>query len=106
MSRDHSMGPPGCDDDVAGLFMKLGDGKGRPEYRDFPEAALPQPTAAARPAKAAADVLVPQEAGMPPAPAAGAAVAADTPLSQLFRRLAETGGAIADDSPLIRLRGQ
>ena len=100
-SRQPAAAPP-CDDDVAGLFMKLGDGKGRPEYREFPEARLP--AAATRPAAPAAveAVVAAQPAPAPDLPAAQA----DTPLSQLFRRLAEAGGTIPDDSPLIRLRRQ
>jgi len=93
MSSNRPAAAPQCDDDVAGLFMKLGDGKGRPEYREFPEARLP--AAATRPAAPAA-------VAAPDLPAAQA----DTPLSQLFRRLAEAGGTIPDDSPLIRLRRQ
>ena len=102
MSSRQPAAPPPCDDDVAGLFMKLGDGKGRPEYREFPEAALPAATT--RPAAPAAMEAV---AGAQPAPAAEPpATQADTPLSQLFRRLADAGGTIPDDSPLVRLRGQ
>lgn len=97
--------PLECDDDVAGLFMKLGDGKGRPEYRDFSEVALPQPVVAARPAATMDVPEVRHPHGPVPAPTT-TALPPDTPLSQLFRRLAETGGAVPDDSPLIRLRRQ
>lgn len=105
MSRNQPTAPPQCDDDVAGLFMKLGDGKGRPEYREFPEAALPpSATTAPRPVRTAAVETVADARHAHDAEPPAAQV--DTPLSQLFRRLAEAGGAIPDDSPLIRLRRQ
>lgn len=105
MSRNQPTAPPQCDDDVAGLFMKLGDGKGRPEYREFPEAALPPPAAVAPRAVHAATVEAVADARHAH-DAASPAAQADTPLSQLFRRLAEAGAAVPDDSPLLRLRRQ
>lgn len=107
MSKDHSTASPECDDDVAGLFMKLGDGKGRPEYRDFSEAALPRPVlATTRPPRVTVAAAQSPEPASSAMPAAMACLPSDTPLSQLFRRLAESGSAAPDDSPLMRLRKQ
>ncbi|SBV38071.1 hypothetical protein STPYR_13021 [uncultured Stenotrophomonas sp.] len=111
MSKNRLAGSPGCDDDVAALFTKLGDGKGRPGYRDFSEATLPPPIAAAarlvrKPAAVDAEPALPHEPEVSPVPAVAASAPVDTPLLQLFRRLAEVGEAIPDDSPLVRLRKQ
>lgn len=112
------------DDDVAGLFARLGvdDGTG---YRDFSarlaESPSPPPRAADETGRAAPPVAARvQEAARDLAPApvvapSRAAVVAIEPvreggggartsLERLFQRLSEGGTAAPEDSPLKRLR--
>lgn len=116
--------PSSGDDDVAGLFNRLG-ADGGVDYRDFGTRRLrtpkPAPAAAARPAPAPAPTTATATATtpaiaigagedasvVPAAPAAARALppAPRTPLQQLFDRLAGASAETGNESPLRRLRG-
>lgn len=130
MSKSRKPDTASCDDDVAGLFKRLG-ADGDAGYRDFgnqrlrpPPPPAPAPLAparsdtAARPAPVAAPAPAPVVTEAPAAPAQTPAAApramrvlrnppapARTPLQQLFDRLAGEGGTPGTESPLRRLRG-
>lgn len=111
------------DDDVAGLFRRLG-ADGDAVYRDFGAERLrpsppPAPTAPAGAPAAVRAPAPPQDPAPPPLAVAPARMAARTihavpatpaeagrtPLQQLFDRLAGEGDSPASESPLRRLRG-
>ena len=113
------------DDDVAGLFRRLG-ADGDAVYRDFGAERLrptppPAPTPPARAPAAVQAPAPPQDPAPPPVPLAVAparmaaraihavpampAAAGRTPLQQLFDRLAGEGDSPGSESPLRRLRG-
>ena len=114
------------DDDVAGLFARLGvdDGAG---YRDFSARLAESPSPPARTADATgraapsmparvqeaardlapAPVIVPPRAAVvaiEPAREGSSRGGARTSLERLFQRLSEGGAAASEDSPLKRLR--
>jgi len=114
------------DDDVAGLFNRLGGRDDTRTYQDFThsqpqvtttarlreEAPPPIPAASLTAVPSAAPVITPvntpviaaAEAAPMDVPAA-AAPAQSTPLEQLFQRLAGARSATPGHSPLSRLRG-
>lgn len=112
--------PSSGDDDVAGLFNRLG-ADGGVDYRDFGTRRLrtpkPAPAPAARPAPAPATATATattpaigageDASAVPAAPAAARALppAPRTPLQQLFDRLAGASAETGNESPLRRLRG-
>jgi hypothetical protein len=110
------------DDDVAGLFNRLGGRDDTRAYQDFShsqarvstparprdEAPPPIPAASLTPIASVAPVnapaVTPVAATVADAPAT-AAPAQRTPLEQLFERLAGTRSTSPGHSPLSRLRG-
>jgi len=110
------------DDDVAGLFNRLGGRDDTRTYQDFThsqpqvsttarlreEAPPPIPAASLTAVPSAAPVITPVIAAAEAAPMdvpAAAAPAQSTPLEQLFQRLAGARSATPGHSPLSRLRG-
>lgn len=112
------------DDDVAGLFNRLGGRDDTRAYQDFShsrarastparprdEAPPPLPAASLTPVVSAAPVsaaaIAPVQAASVETPApAPATPARSTPLEQLFQRLAGARSATPEHSPLSRLRG-
>lgn len=110
------------DDDVAGLFNRLGGSDDTRAYQDFShsrasastparprdEAPPPLPAASLTPVVSAAPVsaaaIAPVQAASVETPAP-ATPARSTPLEQLFQRLAGARSATPEHSPLSRLRG-
>ncbi|MCW6029105.1 hypothetical protein EDF74_0023 [Stenotrophomonas rhizophila] len=110
------------DDDVAGLFNRLGGRDDTRAYQDFShsrarastparprdEAPPPLPAASLTPVVSAAPVsaaaIAPVQAASVETPAP-ATPARSTPLEQLFQRLAGARSATPEHSPLSRLRG-
>ena len=109
------------DDDVAGLFNRLGGRDDTRAYQDFSHSrarastparprdeAPPLPAASLTPVVSAAPVsaaaIAPVQAALVETPAP-ATPARSTPLEQLFQRLAGARSATPEHSPLSRLRG-
>lgn len=105
------------DDDVAGLFNRLGGRDDTRAYQDFshsqtrvsaparPRAEVPPiPAATLTPVVSAAPVFAPVETAVVETPVV-ATPAQSTPLEQLFQRLAGARSASPGHSPLSRLRG-
>lgn len=115
------------DDDVAGLFNRLGGRDDTRAYQDFShsrarastparprdEAPPPLPAASLTPVVSAAPVSAAPVSAAAIAPVQAASVetpapatpARSTPLEQLFQRLAGARSATPEHSPLSRLRG-